>query len=129
MLTGSLNTKRKIFYSKNSVSKLFDIFVNFDRFHVNIQSGPTIQSGDINLHLSIRPNSNVIVRNHFYQNIWGTEERFGGCPIRYNEQFELIILAESTVFKVSSCTCKTIIVRMEIACLTYLEQKILITFV
>lgn len=65
----------------------------------------------MNLHVSVRPGFNTIVRNHFYQNTWGTEERFGGCPIKYNDQFELLILAETNSFKVSNYKCENTFVK------------------
>lgn len=68
---------------------------------MNIQSSPAISPLDeVNLHLSIRPNEGVIVRNHFTRHIWGPEERIGVCPIQYNSPFELLILAEHDKFKV-----------------------------
>lgn len=57
-------------------------------------------SADVNLHLSIRPEQNAIVRNHYQNGHWGSEERSGGCPIRDHEQFEILILAQNNCFKV-----------------------------
>ncbi|XP_031634690.1 galectin-9B-like [Contarinia nasturtii] len=72
-----------------------------DRFNIDIKTGPIISpSDDINLHLSVRPNENAIVRNHFVQ-AWGPEERMGGCPIQYGERFEILILAEAEHFKIA----------------------------
>lgn len=69
---------------------------------MNIQTSPAISPlEEVNLHLSVRPNENAIVRNHYTRNDWGTEERDGGSPINYNAPFELLILAESDKFKVS----------------------------
>lgn len=72
-----------------------------NRFIVNIQSTPAISPlDDVNLHLSVRPNENDIVRNHHTQHNWGPEERSGACPIQYSSTFELLILAEHDKFKV-----------------------------
>lgn len=57
-------------------------------------------SDDVNLHMSVRPNENAIVRNGMIRQSWGTEERHGGCPIGYGTQFEILILAETDQFKV-----------------------------
>lgn len=53
------------------------------------------------LHLSIRPSENVIVRNHWQNKSWGTEERNGDFPILTNETFEIIILAEEIQYKIA----------------------------
>lgn len=64
-------------------------------------TGPIINpSDDINLHLSVRPNEQAIVRNHMVHQVWGPEERYGGCPISYGQPFEILILAENDQFKV-----------------------------
>lgn len=58
----------------------------------------------IALHLSIRPDEPALVRNDYLHNRrwgWGPEERDGGCPIHYNEPFDLIVLAEETHYKVT----------------------------
>lgn len=69
---------------------------------MDIKNGPSIApSDDINLHLSIRPNQNVFVRNHLVRKDWGKEERFGGCPFQYGQRFEILILADMEQFKVN----------------------------
>lgn len=69
---------------------------------INVQTGPALRpSDDINLHLSIRLNDNVIVRNHMKNQYWGTEERIGGCPIVRGQFVEMLILAQSHSFKVA----------------------------
>lgn len=51
-------------------------------------------------HVSIRPSDKVIVRNH-YQNLkWASEERDGPC-VRANESFEIIITAEREFYKLT----------------------------
>lgn len=70
------------------------------RFNINLQTGPRLHQDEINLHLSVRGNEEAIIRNHFTRNDWGAEERYGGCPIRPFEDFTILILAESTGFKV-----------------------------
>jgi len=73
-----------------------------NRFAVNIQTGPALRPcDDINLHLSVRPSEHVIVRNHMVRQIWGTEERYGNCPISQGQFFEILILAETNAFKVA----------------------------
>ena len=72
------------------------------RFAINIQTGPALRPcDDVNLHLSVRPSEHVIVRNHMERQNWGAEERYGGCPIAYGSQFEILILAESDKFKIA----------------------------
>lgn len=71
------------------------------RFNVDIKTGPILQpADDVNLHLSVRPNEQAIVRNNMVHQGWGAEERHGGCPIGYGQPFEILILAESDQFKV-----------------------------
>lgn len=68
---------------------------------MDIKTGPVLTpSDDINLHLSVRPNENAIVRNHMVHQTFGPEERYGGCPINFGQQFEILILAEVEQFKV-----------------------------
>jgi Galactoside-binding lectin len=55
---------------------------------------------DVIFHVSIRPNENAIVRNHFHNGNWGKEERNGSCT-RANESFELIITAERECYKLT----------------------------
>lgn len=73
-----------------------------DWFRIDIKTGAVIApSDDINLHLSVRPNNNAIVRNHMVRHEWGPEERLGGCPIHYGQKFEILILAETEQFKIA----------------------------
>lgn len=53
------------------------------------------------LHLSIRPENNTIVRNHYHNKNWGNEEKSGHSPIRTNQPFEILILAEAMNYKVA----------------------------
>lgn len=72
---------------------------HYDRFNVDLQTGASLMD-DINLHLSVRPQEQAIVRNHRVHNTFGQEERSGGCPIQYGQHFEILILAEMEQFKV-----------------------------
>lgn len=54
---------------------------------------------DTVLHLSIRPQENCIVRNHFSNQVWGNEERYGGMPIKWHESFEISITPEPNHFR------------------------------
>jgi hypothetical protein len=56
---------------------------------------------NVMLHLSIRPIENVVVRNIYYNNEWGSEERNGSCPVGVNAIFEVLILATDTFFKIA----------------------------
>ena len=56
---------------------------------------------DIIFHLSIRPSENTIVRNHFQNDRWGPEERYGGNAIKSNNIFEIIILTDTFGYKVA----------------------------
>lgn len=53
------------------------------------------------LHISVRPQENAIVRNHFKSQAWGTEERHGGNPIQAHQSFEIAITAEHSVYRIA----------------------------
>lgn len=94
-------------------------------FTINLQTGAaTRPRDDVALHLSVRPTEPVIVRNHWENKAWGVEERFGGCPIHPGQPFEILILAESSAFKVRT---KKII--SPGACVIPLSLRLLIFFV
>lgn len=40
------------------------------------------------------------MRNHLENQIWGTEERYGGCPIQPGQHFDILVLAEAAAYKV-----------------------------
>jgi len=74
------------------------------RFMISLQTGAALRPrDDTAFQLSVRPAEQVIVRNHYENNVWGTEERFGGCPINPNpgQPFEILILVETTGYKIS----------------------------
>lgn len=72
------------------------------RISINIQGGAALSPrDDVALHMSVRPSENIIVRNHLVNHVWGTEERFGGCPIRPGQHFDLLILAEHAAWKIA----------------------------
>lgn len=56
---------------------------------------------DVMLHLSVRPQENVIVRNHMKDQIFGAEERHGGNPIQAHQSFEIAITAEHSQYRIS----------------------------
>lgn len=86
---------------KNNCNYTYFFILCFDRFNVDIKTGPVISpSDDINLHLSVRPTENAVVRNHMVHQQFGAEERYGGCPIHFSQSFEILILAELEQFKV-----------------------------
>lgn len=73
------------------------------RFTINLQSdyGAT----DVALHFDVRFNfgdsRNVVVRNHCQRGQWGSEERqVNYFPFMPNANFDLMILAEHSSFKV-----------------------------
>jgi len=73
-----------------------------NRFGINLQTGAATRPRDDSaLHLSVRPTEPVIVRNHCENQVWGTEERFGGCPIYPGQSFEILILAEYSAYKIA----------------------------
>ena len=66
-----------------------------------IQDSPAVDNNEkILLHISIRLNENVIVRNHFNKE-WGYEERHGDNPIEAKKTFEVLILAEPAFYKIA----------------------------
>lgn len=83
-----------------SMLRIIGELPEFDRFDINLQTGNRIDMDDINMHLSIRPTENAIVRNHFQQDAWGHEERFGGFPIQIRRPFTILILTQNDCFKV-----------------------------
>jgi hypothetical protein len=56
---------------------------------------------DCMLHISVRPQENAIVRNHFKNQSWGNEERHGGCPIQAHQSFEIGITAEHSMYRIT----------------------------
>lgn len=56
---------------------------------------------NVMLLLSIRPQNNAIVRNHYHNRKWGNEETSGHSPIIANQPFEILILAEAMDYKVA----------------------------
>lgn len=53
------------------------------------------------LHISVRPQENVIVRNHFKNQAWGSEERHGGCTIQPHQSFEIAVTAEHSMYRIT----------------------------
>lgn len=53
------------------------------------------------LHISIRPQENVIIRNHLKSQSWGAEERHGGSPVQAHQSFEIAITADHSVYRIS----------------------------
>lgn len=73
-----------------------------ERCQIHIQSGAALSPrDDVTLHISIRPNEYAIVRNTIKNQVVGPEERHGGCPVRYGEPFDLLILAEGGQYKIA----------------------------
>lgn len=69
---------------------------------INLQGGPALQPrDDVMLHLSVRPQENVIVRNHMKDQVFGAEERHGGNPIQAHQSFEIAITAEHSQYRIS----------------------------
>lgn len=72
------------------------------RLQINIQCGPaTSPRDDVALHLSIRPNERVVVRNHWQNRQWGPEERYGAPQIHFGQPFDLLVLAEHSQYKIA----------------------------
>ncbi|XP_019366594.1 PREDICTED: galectin-9 [Gavialis gangeticus] len=71
---------------------------NSDRFNINLKSGD-----DIAFHLNPRFDENVIVRNSFLNQTWGTEERDmpGTMPLAQGQDFTIRILCQDHCFKVA----------------------------
>lgn len=73
-----------------------------ERCQINIQTGAALNPrDDVVLHISIRPNESAIVRNTLQNQVWGTEERWGGCPIAYGQVFDVLVLAEVNQWKIA----------------------------
>lgn len=68
---------------------------NADRLTFNLLAYSTYKNQNIGLHFNPRFSENVVVRTTKIDNIWGTEERDGGCPFAKGENFTLkIVCAE-----------------------------------
>lgn len=73
-----------------------------ERCQINIQTGAaTNPRDDVTLHISIRPNDAAIVRNTLQSQVWGAEERYGGCPISYGQSFDVLVLVEVNQYKLA----------------------------
>jgi len=75
-----------------SVGKRLDISAlpTGNRVNINLQR----RGGEYALHLSIRYNEGVIVRNAMSNRNWGVEDRSGGLPLGKSEIFDLTIINE-----------------------------------
>ncbi|KAH9509306.1 Galectin-4 [Bulinus truncatus] len=74
---------------------------NFDKFSVNLCSGPNLDSGDVALHFNPRFNQGHVVRNHKQGGQWGAEETSGGMPFRRGHNFELHMKVTHHGYKVT----------------------------
>ncbi|XP_001657305.2 galectin-9 isoform X2 [Aedes aegypti] len=73
-----------------------------ERCQINIQTGAALNPrDDVTLHISIRPNEAAIVRNTLQNQVWGAEERYGGCPISYGQSFDVLVLVEVNQYKIA----------------------------
>lgn len=73
-----------------------------ERCQINIQTGAALNPrDDVTLHISIRPNEAVVVRNTLQNQVWGAEERYGGCPIHYGQSFDVLVLVEVNQYKIA----------------------------
>lgn len=73
-----------------------------ERCQINIQTGAALNPrDDVTLHISIRPNESAIVRNTLQNQVWGAEERYGGCPISYGQSFDVLVLVEVNQYKIA----------------------------
>lgn len=68
---------------------------------MDLRTGSHIPDNDVVFHLSIHPSSDVIIRNHKENGQWFDEEREGGCPIQFGDQFKMLIYVENDNIKVS----------------------------
>ncbi|XP_059573181.1 galectin-9 [Alligator mississippiensis] len=90
-ITGGLLPSKSITIKGNVLS-------NSNRFHINLKSG-----NDIAFHLNPRFDENVIVRNSFVHQTWGTEERDmpGTMPLAQGQNFTIRISCQDHCFKVA----------------------------
>lgn len=84
------------------------LYDDFDkRFRVDFRTGSDLpddtdeDTEDEVFHMSINPSYDEIARNSCDASGWGKEENCGGCPIKYNQEFKMIILVDVDKFKVS----------------------------
>ncbi|XP_066593855.1 uncharacterized protein [Prorops nasuta] len=72
------------------------------RFAINYQLGPNLNPrDDIAIHVSPRFPEGFLTRNHIQSMSWGPEENEGPMPIQPGQEFEVIILCETTCFKIA----------------------------
>lgn len=70
---------------------------------MNIQCGPGVNPrDDMALHLNVRIPENCVVRNHLQGMSWGNEDISGGLPLQLGQPFQILILCEPNMFKVSA---------------------------
>lgn len=62
--------------------------------------GPNPHESDIALHISVRLLEGYIARNTYQFGEWGDEQGSGDLPIAPGQSFEIIVLADTSDFKV-----------------------------
>ena len=82
-------------------------FVFWFRFAINIQTGPNLQPrDDIVLHISAIFAEGVLSRASFQNGMWGPEERDGHLPFSPGQPFEMIVLCDTSSYKVTKVSHK-----------------------
>lgn len=75
---------------------------NAVRFAINYQLGPNLNPrDDIALHVSPRFPEGFVTRNHIENMTWGPEENAGPMWIRPGQEFEILILCETSYYKIA----------------------------
>lgn len=93
---------KKLVHDKTSALTIYTPILNPHRCQINIQTGAALNPrDDVTLHISIRPNESAIVRNTLQNQVWGAEERYGGCPISYGQSFDVLVLVEVNQYKIA----------------------------
>ncbi|KAG8173850.1 hypothetical protein JTE90_001688, partial [Oedothorax gibbosus] len=72
-----------------------------DWFSINLLTGFDSIMSDRPLHISVRFDGRVAVRNHQEMNEWGPEERSGPFPFQMGHEFKLMILVENTSYRIA----------------------------
>lgn len=68
---------------------------------IHLQSGECLDPMDnVALHLNILPATREILRNSYSSGHWGQEERAANSPINFDEEFNLVIGADSGGFNI-----------------------------
>nr|XP_042896419.1 galectin-4 [Parasteatoda tepidariorum] len=74
---------------------------NRERFEINFLAGMDTSNADRPLHISVRFDENVAVRNTLVRSSWQTEEREGKFPFCQGQSFLMLIIVKSHCYTIN----------------------------